>query len=279
MEILAGLPKVHNEDMVVLSEDQVRLCVFLKNGLGRPWQWKASPLEKTMAAIQTLLKDFPPPPPKAKDIRHTNFEALKEKYGEKNCGLYHFALWHEQGRAHTKQSKESEGKGGVVSKDVGGGYKHNFVTTFYKATAPLAQTLGLLFDGLDPHGFTRYRNNFNHLAVHTGLSSLHFSHRDCFLGRVLLHNLVAEPHRDALDTRGGWVAICCFGDFTGGHFVVEDLKIRLQFEPGDVFLGVQKQADHAGWSLLFFCQLLFPERPDLKPAVLVLELVPEDLQL
>ncbi|KAI9886450.1 MAG: hypothetical protein M1823_001768 [Watsoniomyces obsoletus] len=228
------IKEVYNEDVVVLSEEGERLCVFLANGLERPWEYKRSPVECTEAAIRNLIKMYPPPPPSPKDIRHTSFKELQEKYG-KDCGLYHFTLWIPQGHEHTETSKRSLNKGGVISQNViGGCEKFNQVIQFYKATAPLTQTIGILFQAIDPVTYKRYQTNFQTMSRYSALSSLHYSSRDCFLGRVLLRNLVAEPHKDALDTRTGWVAICCFGNFTGGDLVVPDLGVRLQLRPGGV---------------------------------------------
>ncbi|KAI9882494.1 MAG: vacuolar protein sorting-associated protein 45 [Watsoniomyces obsoletus] len=234
-ETTASIQELINEDHLALSEDEYRLCLFLKNGLARPWSFNSSPVDGTTAAINNLIREYPPPPPKAKDVRHVSFQSLLAKHGKGNCGLYHLTLWIPTGQEHSEKSKQDPGKGGMISSGaLAGGEKFNKVIQFFRSTATLTQTVGILFDAFDPGCYQRYKTNYDNLAETTALHSLHFSHRDCFLGRVLLRNLVAEPHKDQLDTRDGWVAICCFGEFTEGHFVVPDLRLKFAFQPGDI---------------------------------------------
>lgn len=58
--------------------------------------------------------------------------------------------------------------------------------------------------------------------------------RACFQRVVLIRNLAAQPHKDTSDYKDGWVGMCCWGDFTGGHLVIPILGIQLQFKPGDI---------------------------------------------
>lgn len=234
-ELLATAGPTVDEDLLVLSQDGYRCCLFLKAGLSRPWRGRKTPIAVVEEAISMLKEKYPPPAPKKKDIRHTSFKALEAKYGKKNAGLYHFAYWIQAGHGNSKTAKETLTRGATISSDViGAGYKFDAVVNFFKAIAPLSQTLGMLFEGLDQENYIRYKENFNIMAANSGLASLKFSNRACFLGVVLLVNLCAEPHKDASDTRDGWVAICCFGDFSGGNFVVPQLQLCLDFKPGDV---------------------------------------------
>ncbi|KAI9816995.1 MAG: hypothetical protein M1826_001690 [Phylliscum demangeonii] len=108
--------------------------------------------------------------------------------------------------------------------------KHEKVVHFFRRTAPLTQTISWLFEVSDPACYQRYRATYTHMARNSGLVALQASDRACFLGVVLLINLCAEPHKDVSDTRNGWVAIVCFGDFQRGDHVVPERR----FWPGDV---------------------------------------------
>jgi len=52
--------------------------------------------------------------------------------------------------------------------------------------------------------------------------------------RAFLFNLQTEGHRDGSDDKHGYAAITVFGSFTGGEFVIPELKIKFPIQPGDV---------------------------------------------
>ncbi|KAG1719118.1 hypothetical protein EDB19DRAFT_1837036 [Suillus lakei] len=55
-----------------------------------------------------------------------------------------------------------------------------------------------------------------------------------WLGRAIVWKLNVLPHRDGLD--GGPTAIFCLGHFSGGEAYLTDLKLKLQYRPGDVLI-------------------------------------------
>ena len=82
-------------------------------------------------------------------------------------------------------------------------------------------------------------------AAHTGvLRIMTTTHRACFEGLVLIRNLAAHAHKDSSDYKKGWVAMCCFGDFTGGELVILPLKMMFKFEPGDVIFFRSTLIEH-----------------------------------
>lgn len=74
----------------------------------------------------------------------------------------------------------------------------------------------------------------NALTVSPPLQLLTYTRRACFQGLVVVHNLAVEPHKDHSDSKTGWVAMCCWGEFIGGELVIPTLKLSLKFQPGDV---------------------------------------------
>ena len=97
---------------------------------------------------------------------------------------------------------------------------------FFVNIAPLTQAVSLLFSAVDK----TYQR-----ALRTGaLRIMTATNRACFQGLVVIRNLAALPHKDSSDYKKGWVAMCCFGDFTGGELVIPVLKMMFKFQPGDV---------------------------------------------
>ena len=82
-------------------------------------------------------------------------------------------------------------------------------------------------------------------ALSTGaLRVMTATKRACFQGLVVIRNLAAQPHRDKSDYKKGWVAMCCFGNFTGGELVIPMLKMKFKFQPGDVIFFRSTVLEH-----------------------------------
>ena len=60
-------------------------------------------------------------------------------------------------------------------------------------------------------------------ALPTGALRITATNRACFQGLVVIRNLAA--HKDTSDYKKGWVAMCCFGEFTGGELVKNEVSI------------------------------------------------------
>ncbi|KAI9833648.1 MAG: hypothetical protein M1826_006738 [Phylliscum demangeonii] len=257
-EIIAmasAIQKTYDEDVVILSADGVRLSVFMKNGLARPWHYKVTPVEETTAAIHRLMENYPPRRPSDHDMGHMSMEDLEARFGAHNFGSYRFGLEHTPSDPCYDPDALASGTPGYLSADVLGGeaignsFRFSDVYRFYYATAALAQTIGLLFSAVDPDACQRAQDRFHALLDVCGtLNTLHHSHRDCSVGRLVRCNLprapvdavaaaalAAPPDDDDEKYRGGgWVAVCCFGDFTGGDVLLPELDVRLCLRPGDV---------------------------------------------
>lgn len=82
-------------------------------------------------------------------------------------------------------------------------------------------------------------------ALRTGaLRIMTATSRACFQGLVVIKNLAALPHKDSSDYKTGWVAMCCFGGFTGGELVIPVLKMVFKFQPGDVIFFRSALLEH-----------------------------------
>jgi hypothetical protein len=192
-----------SESFRATSSDGEQLLIYLQGGLSWPWaKDDGLGLSKKMKdAADELAKDFAPPAPKPKDVRHFNFEALAATHG-RDCGVYHFALWVATGQANVANPRTLHNA--VLSHDiVNTAYKTDKATAFFEQITPLIQTIGILFEGIDTETYNKYKNNYNYLADNTPLKLLRVSKRSCFLGLAVLRNLQAEPHKDVSDAKDG----------------------------------------------------------------------------
>ena len=222
------------DSLRVTTNDNEQLVVFLKEGLRWPWTKEAGNIlqETVKNAAKDLITVFPPPKPKPHDVRHFNYNELEKEHGS-DCGVYHFSLWIATGQAHIPNPRTNHNA--VISRDViNTAYKLDATTSFFERIAPLIQTIGILFEGVDTDTYKKFHDNYNYLANTTPLKLLQVSGRCCFFGLAVLRNLQAEPHKDVSDAKKGWVAMCCDGDFEGGELVISELRLKIAFKPGDV---------------------------------------------
>ncbi|KAI9823526.1 MAG: hypothetical protein M1826_007738 [Phylliscum demangeonii] len=247
-EIIAmasAIKKTYDEDVVILSADGVRLGVFMKNGLARPWQYKVTPVEETTAAIHRLMETYPPRRPSDHDMGHMSMEDLGARFGAHNFGSYRFGLEHTPSDPCYDPDALASGTPGYLSADVLGGeaignsFRFSDVYRFYYATAALAQTIGLLFSAVDPDACQRAQDRFHALldvsiATASSAGSCAAICPRAPVDAVAAAALAAPPDDDEKYRGGGWVAVCCFGDFTGGDVLLPELDVRLCLRPGDV---------------------------------------------
>ena len=215
-----------NHDIIALSEDSYPLAMFFKQGLRRVWQDKCADLvQHCQNAIDTLNLTYPPPRIKISDKRHTNVLQYEEK--KIPYGVYHLGIWVEQGQSDNVPILSSETRKLT-------NIQHQAVLNYFRRIAPLVHAIGLFFERVDPQAFRVYQSAYEQVLNLTSLSAYHYSGKAAFLAHALLRNLTVEPHKDRGDVKEGWVAMCCFGEFTGGEFVVPALNIRFCFKPGDI---------------------------------------------
>jgi len=63
---------------------------------------------------------------------------------------------------------------------------------------------------------------------------------------------VSYKHRDYANLANGWCAITCFGDFDytlGGHLILWDMKIAIEFPPGSTILIPSAILEHSNAAL------------------------------
>jgi hypothetical protein len=114
--------------------------------------------------------------------------------------------------------------------------------TLMRATANLFQhlrllmvELSILFSALDCRAWSTTRLFIAALKhFHPDFNTCCAGSFECWAHRALLFNLDTHAHRDLRDDRNGYAAIAVFGSFTGGEFVVPQLKIKFPFQPGDI---------------------------------------------
>ena len=133
----------------------------------------------------------------------------------------------------------------VLSRDsLSSARKLEITRDFFVNIAPLTQAVSLLFSAVDKEVHAQYVDSYQQTA-HTGaLRIMTATNRACFQGLVVIRNLAAQPHKDNSDYKQGWVAMCCFGNFTGGELVIPALKMTFKFEPGDVIFFRSTLLEH-----------------------------------
>ena len=124
------------------------------------------------------------------------------------------------------------------------GTKFNHVKKFIKSLSILVQLLGLIFLIIDPPVYKSYWKKLQEDSDKTAADTFHISRRACFHGLALLRNLQVDSHRDKSDVLDGWVAMVYWGNFDGGHLVLPDLQVKLDFKPGDIIFFRSRLLEH-----------------------------------
>jgi hypothetical protein len=90
--------------------------------------------------------------------------------------------------------------------------RFNATFKFFKAIRPLLQTIGILFEGINPGMYKEYIDNYNSFVKHSPYKILKVSKWACFLRLALLRNATVGPHKDSEDVKKGWVVMCTWGE-------------------------------------------------------------------
>ena len=104
--------------------------------------------------------------------------------------------------------------------------------------------VSLLFGAVDRKVRDKYVKAYQEALPTGALRIMTATNRACFQGLVVIRNLAAQPHKDTSDYKKGWVTMCCFGEFTSGELVIPVLKMRFQFQPGDVIFFRSTLLEH-----------------------------------
>jgi hypothetical protein len=106
----------------------------------------------------------------------------------------------------------------------------------FQELEPLTTEISMLFAAFYFRAWARARRVFNVLCEYLpGATALtRTSPWEAWTHRALLFNLNTHIHRDLNDDVHGFAAITVFGSFTGGNFVIPELRIKFPFQPGDV---------------------------------------------
>ncbi|KAH0548674.1 hypothetical protein GP486_007782 [Trichoglossum hirsutum] len=191
-----------DESMIIKDKEGLALVVFFKKGLQWSWGHTQTVNGVVSDAVTTLVSRYSPPPPSRTDLRYKEFN----KDAESNCGAYHFALWVATGQSKAANPKHPTPYQAIFSRDIlSAAYKTDAVLQFYRSLslAPIIQIIGILFEGFDPAGYSRYRANWNYLVGITPLKLLEVSRCQYFLGMTVLHGAKVGIHKDKRDVKDG----------------------------------------------------------------------------
>src|SRR5205823_1244227 len=127
-------------------------------------------------AVATLVLRYDPPSPSKTDLCHKEFN----KKLQPDCGVYHFTLWVATGQGNAANPKHPTPHQTVLSQDIlSAAYKTDAILQFYRSMTPIIQTIGILFEGLDPTSYAHYRSNWSYLASITPLKLLKVTQHQC----------------------------------------------------------------------------------------------------
>lgn len=229
-----------------------KLAVYIPQGLSSPWKGKPDPRIVALNAIQKYVTTAPPSVPgrdKKRYPHHSDRRQEKEqrrlwkaftdakvaKYGA--YGVYHLGFWHAQGHTHVDAN--------IASDMVRSATRHTATLTFYQEMGPIFQTIGRLFQEIDPCTYALYRRNYERACSTSSVfNNFRVSNRGCFHCLALLVNTQVGPHKDGNDVKDGWVAMACFGDFEGGELCLPGIGCKIPFQPGDVVLFRSAVLEH-----------------------------------
>ena len=243
----AALRLVSRDNLKILSCDDEPLVYFLPRGLEAPLDDGHKLCSTLEAAIDHFVKECPPFLPTG-DKRHkipeeykdwdTFLKAMKGIYG-KCFGLYHLGLWHATGHPDVGIDKTGNMLGrGSVKGDMES-------TRLFEAFGPLFQTLGRVFQELQPLWYEKYRYNYDKIIKKDSrFAPLATSGRGCWNALALLCNFRVDPHKDSGDVKDGWVAMTCLGKFSGGELCLPQCGVRIPYEVGDVVLFRASVLEH-----------------------------------
>ncbi|MCJ1430964.1 hypothetical protein MMC27_000314 [Xylographa pallens] len=188
---------------------------------------------QVISSIDRLAEGYPPKMPKNNDKRNqgtkqSRIEELREK--GQHAGDYHFARWYETGRSNEPGALHHLSSDIVSAKPL----QEKLVYDFFREQAPLSQGICKWFEKIDPSMYEKYHKCYTELANADKLGPLFQSCQGAFTGLVLLLNINVGPHKDSGDVKCGWVATTLEGDWTGGHVIFPEHRIKINQKPGDI---------------------------------------------
>lgn len=102
----------------------------------------------------------------------------------------------------------------------------------YQESAPIEQTIGILFNSFFPEQYEKDLALYQKIVAATGESSLHFTNRKCKLMRADLRSVIVGRHKDGGLNKEDMCIMVPVGTFEGGELWLPDLDIRIKYRPG-----------------------------------------------
>lgn len=109
---------------------------------------------------------------------------------------------------------------------------------------PLWRAFGQVLKYVDPDAYETQRLVAQRLVHHTGIGTLIGTDELVWAGFVLLVNAPCGIHLDDRDALNGWVAMTCFGSFTGGKLALPQFGRKFCYKPGDLCLMRSSMVEH-----------------------------------
>jgi hypothetical protein len=103
-----------------------------------------------------------------------------------------------------------------------------------KSLGPLTKAIDLLCQIIDKCTRDAYCTVFDFLSPDAMVYSTKNANEELFPLRAILINSLTEEHIDSGDWEGGWAWIGVFGKFTGSHFRLSQLGIRIPMLAGSL---------------------------------------------
>jgi hypothetical protein len=148
-----------------------QLVVYIPGGSQLPWcSTKKDLVIRRIVedAIEKYVEASPPPKP-YKDKTHEKDQFTKHKG---KWGVYHLGYRHAMGHSHQPA---------LLCHDMlRTSSAYSATLTFFREMGPMMQTIGRLFQGIDPNAYELYRLNYETQSKASALGHFRVSNRSCF---------------------------------------------------------------------------------------------------
>jgi hypothetical protein len=219
------------------------LVVHFADAYERVWgrQIGQEILKQTTENIDTVIQ-FQRPNPPFQDKRHkTHYSSFIQESSDdiwaqgpqSRSGILYYGIWKEQGHSHWPT---------ILTKDLRGGTQAragSLARELFHSFGNITNTWRYCFKAADRVLYQEYKKHFKSINATSTDKTAASTVDDEFLSlRILLINLLTEPHCDDGDLADGFAWLSTFGIFTGGLFGISLLRRRFSFQPGS-YLGIR----------------------------------------
>jgi hypothetical protein len=109
---------------------------------------------------------------------------------------------------------------------------------------PLTSIINCVMENLDEKENKELEKLCEILAKKASFSALHSISPSLHEGVGVVYNRRSGKHNDRLNTPDTWTPMCVLGWFKGGELFLENLGLKIRFQPGDLIVIKGKEEIH-----------------------------------